>query len=61
MRDIGMLHPAGFSVSVHGADGVKDAKHVILTSDDCYLEARRFEPYSGDLAWLQGTTVIRAG
>lgn len=33
VSDLGMLHPNGFSVSIHGAQNVKERKNVFLTSD----------------------------
>ena len=42
VRDVGMLHDLGFSVSIHTVAGVNELKNTYLTSDD--LKDRRAEP-----------------
>ena len=59
VKDIGMLHPDGHSVTVLGASQVQKAnKNAFLMSDDSYLIARTFEPYTGNEDELMAATSL---
>jgi hypothetical protein len=59
VKDIGMLHPDGFSVAVHGEDLVQgENKNVLLMSEDSYLAAKQFEPYLGNRDELYAATSL---
>lgn len=52
VKDVGMLHDDGYSVLIHGKDGVREIKRTYLMSDDVSLISDRapeiFFAYTGD-------------
>jgi hypothetical protein len=66
VKDIGMLHPDGHSMRIHGADGVRarEIKNTYLMSDDVLAsppEDLRFERFDGDVGALYQSSVLLQG
>jgi hypothetical protein len=60
VKDVGMLHPDGYSVSVHSAQGITSVKNCYLMSDQIYPRTiEPFEPFVGDVGLLYAMSVVR--
>jgi hypothetical protein len=52
VKDIGMLHESGYSVGIHGAEGVKEIKNTYLMADDLPPLTGKPKPYTGNMDQL---------